>query len=103
MGKYIRRSLDVVYEQENKRYFSRIASAKGLQRKLFNEETKYEVSTDDVEIEVTKKDGDVVCVDAILLTLCRENYDTETGNVIETSFLEIIVSEMLGMFATDWH
>lgn len=98
MGKYERVSLDVLHEQENNRYFSRVSSAKGLQRKFFNEETEYNVSLCDIEI----KTGNGCIVDAILLTFCRENIDEESGEVIETSFLEMIISEMLGTFTSDW-
>lgn len=98
MGNYERVSLDVLHEQVNNRYFSRVPSARGLQRKFFNEETAYEVSVCDIEI----KTGTGVITDAILLTFCRENIDEESRETIETSYLEMIISEMLGTFVSDW-
>lgn len=98
MSKYERVSLDVLHEQENNRYFSRVSSAKGVRRKFFDEETLYSISSCDIEIKI----GNGCIVDAILLSFCRENIDEESGKVIETSFLEMIISEMLGTFTSDW-
>ena len=103
MKQYKRVGADVIYDNLNNRYFSRVLSEKYIRRKFYTEETKYEVSAQDIEIEMHRKDIGKVFTDGILLTFCKEDdigENCESDN--KCCFLEIIISDLLGTFISDW-
>ena len=74
-------------------YFIKIDSAKSLMRYLYDEESQYEVSARDVEIQIDSETG--TYAEGILLTFCKEN--------VTCSYIEMIISNVLGTYISDLH
>lgn len=92
--RYERLSLDVIFDRENNRYFSHVSSARALERKIFADDTEYSVSFADATVE-TCVNQQIRISEAILISLCLE----KDG---DTKYIEIISSDLMGLFISDW-
>lgn len=91
--RYKRLSLDVILDETNKRYFSHVSSVRDLERKILPMEVQYSISFEDITVKVCAGD-EMRLADAILISLCMEDDD-------ETSYIEIISSDLMGLFISD--
>ena len=74
-------------------FLAKADSAETLQNIFSNEEMKYEVSVSDSKIQT-----DVgVYTPAMIFTYCME--DADDG----THFVDVVVSQLLGTFVSDWY
>lgn len=88
------------YEKINSRvirgesvYLAKVDSAETLRNIFSNEEMRYEVSVSDVKIQTATG----TYTPAMLFTYCME--DADGG----THFVDIVISELLGTFVSDWY
>lgn len=99
MGRYKQLSEDVLIMDSKScsHYFSRVASAEGFNRKLYDEEAEYQVSFSNIGVEMMK---DEYSADAVLITFCREDKESVEK---KCCFVDVIMSNVLGMFISDWY
>ena len=90
---YVQLSNDVLLSRDG-RYLVRVDSAQSLNKKLYDDYTEYGVSFGNVLIKLKQ---DAHFTDAILMEFSRE---TEDGNCY---FIDIVISDVLGMFISDWY
>lgn len=95
---YVQVSNDVVTSKDE--YFARVISAESLKRKFFDEESVYGISSRDIVIRLMKEN---YITQGILVTLSRENEECDTEESPETSFIDIIISDAIGTFISDWY
>lgn len=88
------------YEKINSRvirgeseYLAKADSAETIRNIFTNEETKYAVLVSDVKIQTA--DGNYT--PAMLFTYCMEDEDGRTY------FVDIVISQLLGTFVSDWY
>lgn len=84
---------DVVVSNTNK-YLTRVDSSNTLFRKLYDEESQYGVSFKDVEISLMDEGH---FTNAILITFFKDVDD------ITDSFIELLISDVIGTFISDWY
>lgn len=95
--RYKQLSEDVISSPQNILY-SRVASAKALERKLFDEDAEYRMTFKDIEIEM-KKAGHFTT--GILVMFVRENHESE--EMVSESFIDLVISDILGTFISEWY
>lgn len=95
--RYKQLSEDVISSPEDFLY-SRVASAKVLERKLFDEDAEYRMTFQDIEIEM-KKAGHFTT--GVLVVFIRENHESE--DKASESYIDLIISDILGTFISDWY
>lgn len=90
----------IEYEKINSRvircedeYLSKADSAETFQNIFANEETKYEISVSDIKIQTATG----TYTPAMLFTYCMEDEDSVTH------FVDVVVSQLLGTFVSDWY
>lgn len=97
MGKeYLKLSNSVIMSTDNKgkaMYFAKADSAATFQKLFHDEETSYGVSVKDIEVDM--KNGRFT--DAILMTYIEE---TDSGSDM---FFDVIISDLLGTFVSEWY
>ena len=88
------------YEKINSRvilceseYLAKADSAETLRSIFSNEETRYEISVSDVEIQTATG----TYTPAILFTYCMEDEDSGTH------FVDVVISQLLCTFVSDWY
>lgn len=88
------------YEKINSRvirceseYLAKVDSAETLRSIFSNEETIYEISVSDVEIQTATG----TYTPAMLFTYCMEDEDSGTH------FVDVVISQLLGTFVSDWY
>ena len=96
-NKFLKLSNKVITSTDNKgkaMYFTKVDSASTFQKLFYDEEASYGVSVTDIEV-------DMGCgasfTDAILMTYSAE---TEDGSDM---FLDVIISDLLGTFVSEWY
>ena len=87
-------SSKVIKSADGKQYFSKAEGAADFQKTFFGDEEQYEISAQGVEIELKNQEGAFTC--AILLTFCKEDDKN-------ASFVDVLISDMLGTFISDWY
>lgn len=96
-NKYLKLSNSVITSTDNKgtaMYFTKVDSASTFQKLFYDEEASYGVSVTDIEVEMG---NDSTYTDAILMTHIAE---TEDGSDM---FLDVIISDLLGTFVSEWY
>lgn len=91
---FIQLSNKVVKSVDGNLYLTKVASGADFLKTFFEEEAQYEISARDVGIELRKKEGTFTV--AILLTFCKEEDES-------TSFVDVLISDLLGTFISDWY
>ena len=88
------------YEKINSRvirdgseYLAKVDTAGTLQNIFLNEEMKYEVSVIDAKIQT----GIGVYTPAMTFTYCMEDVDGRAH------FVDVVISQLLGTFVSDWY
>lgn len=88
------------YEKINSRvicgeneYLAKADSAETLRNIFANEETRYEISVSDVKIQT----ADGTYTPAMLFTYSMEHEDGRTY------FVDVVISQLLGTFVSDWY
>ena len=84
----------VIKSAEGKQFFSKAEGVADFQKTFFGDEDQYGISAKDVEIELKSHNG--TFTDAILLTFCKEDGES-------TSFVDVLISDLLGTFISDWY
>lgn len=77
-------------------FLTKVSSAECIKRRLFQPDTCYEVSVEDVEIQLEK--GHVT--DGIKFTFCLCEETDEEG-VFNHCYVDCIMSDMIGTFVSD--
>jgi hypothetical protein len=96
-NKFLILSNRVITSTDNKgkaMYFTKVDSAASLQKLFHEEEASYCVSVTDIEVEMVNGS---TYTDAILMTHSAE---TEDGSDM---FLDVIISDLLGTFVSEWY
>lgn len=96
-NKFLILSNRVITSTDNKgkaMYFTKVDSAATFQKLFHDEEASYGVSVKDIEVEMVN--GSTYS-DAILMTHSAE---TEDGSDM---FLDVIISDLLGTFVSEWY
>lgn len=96
-NKFLILSNRVITSTDNKgkaMYFTKVDSAASLQKLFHEEEASYCVSVTDIEVEMVNGS---IYTDAILMTHSAE---TEDGSDM---FLDVIISDLLGTFVSEWY
>lgn len=96
-NKFLVLSNRVITSTDNKgkaMYFTKVDSAASLQKLFHEEEASYCVSVTDIEVEMVNGS---IYTDAILMTHSAE---TEDGSDM---FLDVIISDLLGTFVSEWY
>lgn len=93
--KYEQLSNDVVNSKEEKRLFARVVSAEFLDMKLYDDEAEYGVTFRNIEIDLKEKGH---FTKGILITFHKE--DNESTKM---SYLDVIISDTIGTFISDWY
>lgn len=88
----------VIEDIETGAHFVRIDSKRNLTCTLVGEETQYCVSAADLQIEL-KQEGHVT--DAVMLSFTREN--EELPGLPQTSFMDMLLCNLLGTFVSEWY
>ena len=89
--KYEQLSTNVIRNGDS--YLTRVVSAESINAYLHDEESEYFVTSRNIEVNLTKQRS---FTPAILITYTHED---ENGNV---SYLEMIISNLLGTFISEW-
>lgn len=84
---------DVVVSNTNK-YLTRVDSSNTLFRKLYDDEAQYGISFKDVEISLIEEGH---FTNGILITFSKDVDD------MKDSFIELLVSDVIGTFISDWY
>lgn len=82
---------DVIRFDESN-YLTRITSSASILRKIIPDDKRYSLTTTDVEIQLLN--GDVT--DGTLITICNEAEE-------EYYYLDILISDVIGSFVSDWY
>ena len=96
-NKFLKLSSNVIASTGNKgktMYFSKVDSASTFQKLFHDEEASYGVSVTDIEVDMG---NGATFTDAILMTHSAE---TEDGSDM---FLDVIISDLLGKFVSEWY
>ena len=96
-NKFSKLSSNVIASTDNKgktMYFSKVDSASTFQKLFHDEEASYGVSVTDIEVDMG---NGATFTDAILMTHSAE---TEDGSDM---FLDVIISDLLGKFVSEWY
>lgn len=91
---------DVIFVEENNQYFARVVSAEALHRKLYNDEIEYGTVFHDIEIDLRDVGH---FTNGILIKLSRDNEGIISTELPKVSYIDIIQSDTLGMFVSDWY
>ena len=75
-----------------KQYLRKIDSSRSISKVLYHEEEQYEVSAHDEQVELLNGSF----ADAIRITFCKD----EDG---ATSFADVLTSDVLGTYISDWY
>ena len=97
INKFLKLSSNVIASTDNKgktMYFSKVDSASTFQKLFHDEEASYGVSVTDIEVDMG---NGATFTDAILMTHSAE---TEDGSDM---FLDVIISDLLGKFVSEWY
>ena len=92
--KFEQLSNKVIKSADGKQFFSKAESAVDFQKTFFGDEEQYEISGQVAEIELKNHKG--AFTDAIILTFCKEDDES-------TSFVDVLISDLLGTFISDWY
>ncbi|MBD9082036.1 MAG: hypothetical protein EGR48_00460 [Lachnospiraceae bacterium] len=96
-NKFLKLSSNVIASTDNKgktMYFSKVDSASTFQKLFHDEEASYGVSVTDIEVDMG---NGATFTDAILMT---HSAKTEDGSDM---FLDVIISDLLGKFVSEWY
>lgn len=96
-NKFLKLSSNVIASTDNKgktMYFSKVDSASTFQKLFHDEEASYGVSVTDIEVDMG---NGATFTDAILMTHSAE---TKDGSDM---FLDVIISDLLGKFVSEWY
>lgn len=96
-NKFLKLSSNVIASTDNKgktMYFSKVDSASTFQKLFHDEEASYGVSVTDIEVDMG---NGATFTDAILMT---HSVETEDGSDM---FLDVIISDLLGKFVSEWY
>ena len=91
---FIQLSEDVLLSSDGI-YLTKVDSAKKLKSKIFDEYEEYGISFGDVTISTENVCGGIS--DAIRMEISVENEDGDYD------FLDIVVSDLLGTFVSEWY
>lgn len=91
VNKYEQLSTNVI--RNGGSYLTRVVSAESIDSYLHDEETEYFVTSRNIEINLVKQEH---FTPAILITYTHED---DKGNA---SYLEMIISNLLGTFISEW-
>lgn len=96
-NKFLKLSSNVIASTDNKgktMFFSKVDSAATFQKLFHDEEASYGVSVTDIEVDMG---NGATFTDAILMTHSAE---TEDGSDM---FLDVVISDLLGTFVSEWY
>lgn len=91
---------DVIFVEESNQYFARVVSAEALHRKLYNDEVEYGTVFHDITIDLREAGH---FTDGILITLSRDDENDKSEKIRDAFYIDIIQSDTLGMFISDWY
>lgn len=97
MRKYEKLSDSVIKRTDKELYFTRVDSAESINKMLYDEEQEYGVTAENIEIDINKT-SDANYTNGILLGFCIE----PNGND-KCSYFDVIISDVLGTFISDWY
>lgn len=93
---FFKLSNKVIISTDNKAketYFTKVDSASTFQKLFYDEEILYGISATDIEVDI----DDGLFTDAILMTYSVEENDDKDR------FLDVIISDLLGTFVSEWY
>ena len=96
-NRFLKLSSNVIASMDNKgkaMYFAKVDSAATFQKLFHDEETSYGVSVKDIEVDMGNGSS---FTDAILTTYIAEKEDGSN------MFLDVIISDLLGTFVSEWY
>lgn len=88
----------VIEDVETGAHFVRVDSKRNLDCKLVGEETQYCVFATDLQIELEQE---YHFTDAVMLSFSREN--EESAELTQTSFMDMVLCNLLGTFVSEWY
>lgn len=91
---FIQLSSKVIKSAEGERYFSKAMSAAAFRNIFFDEEAQHEVSVRDTEIQLMNKVE--TYASAVIVTFTKEEDES-------CSYVDVIFSDVLGTFISDWY
>ena len=92
--KFEQLSNKVIKSADGKQFFSKAEGVADFQKTFFGDEERYEISAKGAVIELKNHKG--TFTDAIILTFCKEDDES-------TLFVDVLISDMLGTFISDWY
>lgn len=94
MKEFMQLSNSVIKTANRNVYYTKVDSAKSLQKVFIEEESQYEISAGDVEIQI--KGEDETFAEGVLLVFCKE----KDGSC---SYVDVLICDVLGTFISDWY
>ena len=97
MRKYEKLCDSVIKRTDKELYFTRVDSAESISKMLYCEEHEYSVTAENIEIDIAKT-SDANYTTGILIGFCLE-----PGGNEKCSYFDVIISDVLGTFISDWY
>lgn len=86
--------------RNDKLYLTKVSSAECIERKLFQQDVDYEICASNISIQTI--DGTIT--DGIRLTfVCESNKEGGLRNGLSTLYVDMIISDVLGTYISDWY